>query len=299
MRSAVSLLLVLLAAPACKKLETRAEVEAREEKQAAKARRLQDACASQASYERLKAVAFDKARDLRGGDPALLDRLAASSVVRMEEPVVTSRDEVLNVTVCTGTLVIDLPPGVETAFGGARRLEAKVDYAAQAAADGSGLVYSLDGADPIIGRLAAFGRGGEPATPRDEPAPERPPVAVAVSATPPPAQPVAPRTATLPAPATPRWRPAGDVQPSFNCRYARSRSERMVCSDAALARSDRAMSSMFYEALAAGDTHVRRALRRSRDRFLIARDACATPACVSNAYARRMDEIAAIAAGQF
>jgi hypothetical protein len=312
MRFAVPVLLVtLLAAPGCKKLEPRAEVEARKEKQAAKARRLQEACASQASYERLKAVAFDKARDLRGDDAALLDRLAANTVVRMEEPVVKSRDEVLNVTVCSGTMVIDLPPGVKAAFSGARRLEAKVEYAAQAAADGSGLVYSLDGAEPIIARLAAFGvkSGGDPQLASADPAPsevapaETPPAAPAAPVVPPApseARTPAPAPATSPPPTPPpRARPASTAQPSFNCRYARSRSERMVCSDAELARRDRAMSSMFYQALAAGDGTVRRELRRSRDDFLAVRDRCATPGCVAAAYDRRMDEIEAIAAGEY
>lgn len=304
MRFAVPVLLVtLLAAPGCKKLEPRAEVEARKEKQAAKARRLQEACASQASYERLKAVAFDKARDLRGDDAALLDRLAANTVVRMEEPVVKSRDEVLNVTVCSGTMVIDLPPGVEAAFSGARRLEAKVEYAAQAAADGSGLVYSLDGAEPIIARLAAFGvkSGGDPQLASADPAPsEVAPAAPVAPPAPSEARTPAPAPATSPRPPPPpRARPASTAQPSFNCRYARSRSERMVCSDAELARRDRAMSSMFYQALAAGDGTVRRELRRSRDHFLAVRDRCATPGCVAATYDRRMDEIEAIAAGEY
>lgn len=305
MRLAIPVLLALIAAPACKKLEPRAEVEAREEKQEAKARRLQEACASQASYERLKAVAFDQARDMRGGEAALLDRLAANTVVRMEEPVVKSRDEVLNVTVCTGTMVIDLPPGVEQAFDGARRLEAKVEYAAQAAADGSGLVYSLEGAEPIITRLAAFGSTNgrdtqlAAAEPDRAPAPATPAPVEAPEVAPPPA--VTPSPAPAPAAAPPPRppRPAGTAQPSFNCRYARSQSERMVCSDPQLARSDRAMSSLFYQALAAGDGDVRRELRRTRDRFLAARDRCPTPACVAATYDRRMDEIEAIAAGEF
>lgn len=305
MRFAVPILLALIAAPACKKLEPRAEVEAREEKQAAKARRLQEACASQASYERLKAVAFDQARDVRGGEAALLDRLAANTVVRMEEPVVKSRDEVLNVTVCTGTMVIDLPPGVEEAFAGERRLEAKVEYAAQAAADGSGLVYSLEGAEPIIGRLAAFGSTNgrdaqlAAAEPQRTPDPATPAPVEAPAVAPPSAAPPAPAPAPAAAPPPQPTRPAGTAQPSFNCRYARSRSERMVCSDPQLARSDRAMSSLFYQELAAGDGDVRRELRRTRDRFLAARDRCPTPACVAATYDRRMDEIEAIAARDF
>lgn len=297
----------LLAAPACQKLEPRAEVEAREKQQASRDRRTRAVCASQASYERLKALAFEKARDVRGDDAPLLDRLAASTVVRMEEPVVKSRDEALNVTVCSGTLVIDLPPGTENAFDGDRRLEAEVEYAAQAAADGSGLVYSLDGADPIIVRLAAFGlkNAGDARLAAAEPATQSDPAAADTAAPAPPVvaapAPPAPRRqdkvrpaptesarADAPPPPPPR---AASARPSFNCRYARSRSEKMVCSDERLAARDRAMSSQFYRALAVADGGTRRELRRTRDDFLVARDRCSTSACIAAAYERRMDEI--------
>src|SRR5205085_11039927 len=75
-------------------------------------------CGSRATYARLKEVAFDDAIRLRGADPASLDTLAASSVVRMETPLVLNRDEQLNVTVCSGRFILELPPGAEAAFGG-------------------------------------------------------------------------------------------------------------------------------------------------------------------------------------
>ena len=103
---------------------------------------------------------FDEAARIRNSDPRNLDPLAAAAVVRMEEPVVKSRDEELNVTVCTGRFILELPPGAENAFDGKRRLDAEVEYAAQAAVDGSGLVYQMDGAEPIIYRLATFGLQG-------------------------------------------------------------------------------------------------------------------------------------------
>ena len=48
-----------------------------------------------------------------------------------------------------GRLSIDLPPGVAV-VGGRRTLSAEVDYVLQPAADGSGDVVMLEGADPII-----------------------------------------------------------------------------------------------------------------------------------------------------
>ena len=122
---------------------------------------LSDACSSSGTYARLKQVAFEEAVRIRNADPTNLDTLAANSVVRMENPVVKSQDEDLNVTVCTGRFVLELPPGAERAFGGDRRLVADVEYAAQAATDGSGMVYQMNGAEPIIYKLAAFNLQGD------------------------------------------------------------------------------------------------------------------------------------------
>ncbi len=304
-----------------KKEEVRTEVAEKGEKAD------ETACASSATYARLKEVAFEEAVRLRNADPANLDTLAATSVVRMENPVVMSRDRELNVTVCSGRFILELPPGAEAAFGGQRRLAANIEYAAQAAADGSGLVYEIRGAEPIIQKLAAFNLRGpkfqpQVAAPADEselaeapvaPAAPSPAVEADPSASepalppvrrPPPAAPVRPqpkaqlpveaRAAPKPAPRAAEPAPvrsAASARPSFNCRYARSRSEQMVCSDGRLAAKDRAMSSLFYSALADADPRTRAQLRRTRDRFLAYRERCGSEACVAEAYDGRMDEI--------
>jgi hypothetical protein len=271
----VILIAALLAAPACKKLEPAATKEAKAERAEAAGERTRQACASQASYDRLKALVFEKAGQVRSGNAVLLDRLAGTTVVRMEEPVVKSRDEALNVTVCTGRMVIELPPGSEDAFNGERRLVAEVEYAAQAAADGSGLVYQLDGAEPIIYRLAAIDlKGGTQAA----------------AATPP-----APRARAAPEPAPVR---AALARPSFNCRFARTRTERMVCADERLASRDRAMASLYYQAVSEADPETRSILRDTRDGFLARRERCGSPACVANAYEDRIDEIDRIMSGE-
>ena len=280
----------------------------------------QAACGSNATYGRLKEVAFEEAVRLRNADPANLDTLAQNSVVRMENPVVLSRDKELNVTVCSGRFILELPPGSEAAFGGERRLTANIEYSAQAAADGSGLVYQIRRAEPIIQKLAAFNlRGGPapvpPSAPRaaeyaeatapPPPAAEAPPAPPEPSAAPPEprrpaaiprAAPPAPRPA--PAPLPPRRveprEPAATAtrsNPSFNCRFARSSSERRVCSSDRLAAKDRAMSSLFYSAMADADAGTRAQLRRTRDRFLAYRDRCGSDACIAEAYDGRMDEI--------
>jgi hypothetical protein len=125
-------------------------------------RALVEACGSNATYARLKARLFDEAATVRGSGTGELDLLAGSTVVRVEEPLVKAQDERLGVTVCTGEFIVELPPGAEKGFAGLRRLNARIEYAAQKAADGSGIVYQLRGAEPIIYRLAAFGLSGAP-----------------------------------------------------------------------------------------------------------------------------------------
>jgi hypothetical protein len=117
---------------------------------------LQNACASTLAYERLKALLFNQAVRVGNADPVNMGTLARHSVVRMESPALRSRDDSLDMIVCTGRLVLELAPGAERAFAGERRLLADVEYSAQPALDGSGFVYQLRGAEPIVERLAAF-----------------------------------------------------------------------------------------------------------------------------------------------
>jgi hypothetical protein len=269
------------------------------------------ACASEQTYDRLKELAFDEAARIRGDGAAQLDAIADAAVVRMEDPVVRERDEELGVTTCSGRFILELPPGSEDAFNGERRLTADVEYAAQTAADGSGLVYQMEGAEPLIYRLATVGglaraenrrvavpAPGGPAADREAASPAAP--------APAPAPDAAPRRTAEAAerPAAPAARPAAErpaaasASPSFNCRQGRSRSERLVCASGALAALDRRMSSMFYSALAGATPQVRANLRRSRDRFLAFRERCGTEQCVAQAYRDRMDEIQDLSRGQ-
>jgi uncharacterized protein YecT (DUF1311 family) len=321
---------LLASLPACdwmKKPKAAAE-KSEKELLAERNERIRKACASEGTYDRLKELVFDEAARIRNSDPRNLDPLAAAAVVRMEKPLVKSRDEDLNVTVCTGRFVLELPPGAENAFDGKRRLDAQVEYAAQAAADGSGMVYQMDGAEPIIYRLATFGLSGQalakvvqipqasappsapaemvlmdpvaPAapTPAAEPAGGQRPAAAAR-----PAPPVTPKPAPKRAPrveqAEASARPVpGPAQPSFNCRYGRSSSEKMICSSPDLAAKDRQMSSIFYAAMASADAPTRAHLRRSRASFLSRRERCGSEACVAAAYNSRIAEIRSIARGE-
>ncbi|HYI39837.1 MAG TPA: hypothetical protein VE053_05920 [Allosphingosinicella sp.] len=268
--------------------------------------RIRKACASDATYDRLKELVFDEAARIRNSDPRNLDPLAASAVVRMENPVVKSRDDELNVTVCKGRFILELPPGAENAFDGKRRLDAEVEYAAQAAVDGSGLVYQMDGAEPIIYRLATFGMKAGP-LPKVAPA-----APVPIPALPPEAAPAEP--ALMPPVAEPAPRPAPPVRtaeksaapapaarvtvrPSFNCRHGKTRTEKMICASPRLAAQDRAMASLYYDLMAGADPATRGHLRRSRDAFLGRREQCRSEGCIGSAYASRMAELRNVGRG--
>ena len=268
-------------------------------------RRIRRACSSEATYDRLKELAFDEAARIRGQDPRALDALATASVVRMEDPVAKSRDEALNVTVCSGRFILELPPGAENAFDGQRRLTAEIEYAAQAAADGSGLVFQMEGAEPIIYRLATVG-GVLPRTAQLQPQPQLVPAPAPeapANAQPQPQPQPQPQLQAQPQPAPPpkaqpRPEPRTSASPSFSCRHARTRSERMVCSSGSLAAKDRQMAALYYSSMADADPGTRARLRRSRDAFLARRERCGSEACVMATYDERIREIRGIASGE-
>lgn len=272
--------------------------------------RIRRACSSTATYDRLKELAFDEAARIRNQDPRELDALSAASVVRMEDPVPKSRNEDLNVTVCRGRFILELPPGVENAFDGQRRLTADIEYAAQAAADGSGLVYHMEGAEPIIYRLATAGgfapRTAQAQVPAQGPAQPQPvspaSPAPAQDAAPPPQQEQrgtpAPARSDSPEPKTQPQQARTAGSPSFNCSHARTRSERMVCASASLAAKDRQMAALYYSVMANADVGTRAHLRRSRDAFLSRRERCGSEDCVISIYDARIQEIRRIAAGE-
>jgi hypothetical protein len=312
----VASLFVLASTAGCDGMSKKGSAAQKSKKELAEEQRdrMRRDCASEATYAQLKDFVFAEAARIRNGDPRNLDPVAAGSVVRMEDPLVKSRDDRLNVTVCTGRFTLELPPGAENAFDGLRRVSAEVEYSAQPAADDSGLVFRMDGAEPIIYRLATFGLNGAPALPKMVPAsqpaapPAAPPQVAAAAPVPdvpaaqapaaaaPRAQPARPRPAPQAAPApaaTPTVRTAnGGARPSYNCRYARTRSEKLVCSSPALAARDRTMSAIYYRAIAGADPVTKRQIRAGRDAFLARRERCGgSPECINAVYGERIAEI--------
>jgi hypothetical protein len=239
-------------------------------------------CASKATYDLIKRDLFRRAAQVRGSDQGAYDRLAAYSVLRMENPVMESEDSANGAVNCSGSLSLDLPPGVAV-VGGRRTLNAEVDYTVQPAADGSGNVVLLRNADPIVTPLATLARVAEAA-----PQPTMPESNEAA-----PADPLAPIPA--PTPAAPA-RPA-QANPSFNCGDARTNGERAVCGDSGLSALDRNMAAQFGRAVSSASPDQRAVLQETRDRFLRYRDRCHNRQCIADAYVGRMREIRDIMEG--
>ena len=271
-------------------------------------------CASRATYELIKRELFRRAAQLRGNDQAGFDKLSGYAVLRMENPVMESQDSSTGAVNCSGTLSLDLPPGVAV-VGGRSSLSSEVDYAVTTAADGSGPVVLLKNADPIIAPLATMGRvasspaaqAGEgnvvtapiapvpPAAPVPPPAAAPaapPPVTVHRDEAPPQAAPAAPRVPQVPRPAR-----TSSVRPSFDCSRARTRGEIAICGDAGLAALDRQTAAEYFRAHRIASPEQRAILLDTAHRFYAYRDRCPTNACIASAYAGRMREIRDIMAG--
>jgi len=240
------------------------------------------ACAAGETYSRLKALVFDRAGQVPGADAASLDALETASVVRMENPVTRSVDEALELANCAGRFVLELPPGAEKGFNGARRLAADVDYSAQAAADGSGLAYRMEGADRIIGALASFNLKHAAMPSASEPEAASGPLGeLGIDELPPDSGGAGMELS----------RGEHDSRPSFSCREARGTSERLICASSSLAARDRALAGLYYSAMAKTDPRTRGELRATQGAFLAYRARCTDEACIADAYEGRMREI--------
>ena len=246
-------------------------------------------CGSQATYDLIKRELFRRAAALRGSDQAAFGKLADYAVVRIDRPLLDSEDDQTNAISCSGSLTLDLPPGVAV-VGGRRTLVADIGYALQRAADGNGEVLTLTRADAIITPLATLARVGRatntPLVPVTAPADPLAPVEGAPAAQ----VPISPPPPPPPVPA-----PTFAGRPSFNCSSARTRGEMAVCGDSGLAALDRQMAAQYVDALRGADPQTRAELQRSRDRFLGYRDQCPSSACIADTYRGRMREIRDIA----
>ncbi|HUP67460.1 MAG TPA: hypothetical protein VM145_04520 [Sphingomicrobium sp.] len=254
-------------------------------------------CSSKATYDNIKRELFRRAAQLRGSDQAAFDRLSAYAAIRMENPVMESEDQARKAVACSGTLALDLPPGVAV-VGGRRSLSSDVDYSVQPAADGSGNVVLLKNAEAIITPLATLGRTAQPA----QPAPtvqQTPSLDTPAVTEPRPGPQLQPQPQRQPQPQPDNPAPRATARPSFNCANARTRGEVAVCADSGLASLDRQMAGQFGRAMSGADPGQRALLERTRARFLRYRDQCRSDACIADAYRGRIREISDIAQGRW
>lgn len=257
--------------------------------QQAKAPPVDKLCASKLTYDLIKRELFRRAAQLRGGDQEAFDQLSSYAVVRMDNPVMESQNSATGAVNCSGSLSLDLPPGV-VVVGGRHSLSSDVDYTVQPAVDGSGNVVVLRNADSIVTPLATLARVGEripqSATPppSEEPATPQAETNVAVSES--AAKTVGPKT-TYPG------------RPSFDCSRARTRGEIAVCSNSGLSVLDENMATQYRKALEGASPEQKDLLERTRNRFIGYRDRCPNRSCVAAAYVGRMREIRDIMDGRW
>lgn len=214
-------------------------------------------CSAAETVSGVKARVFEKAEATAGAKAAAVRALGGGTVARIEQPVVEQREETAKRTVCSGRLVLDLPPG---AAGGPAT--AQVRYTVQMAADGSGKVYDVFGAEPLFPRLA-----GGPA-------------------------PAAAAPATLPGATAAA---AAAAKPSFACGPGNSKVEATICGSKALADLDRDLAQSYRRALElGGEPGFREAQQEAQRQFLRDRNACQSATCIAGAYRERLDALKAL-----
>lgn len=253
-------------------------------------------CASNRTFDLIKRELFRRAAQLRGSDQATFDQLSGYAVVRMENPVMESQDNSNGAVNCSGSLSLDLPPGVGI-VGGRQTLTADVDYTVQPAADPSGNVVVLRNADSIVAPLATLERGNQPSPAAPAAAPGAPAEMNGTEPKQPEAAPAQPAQQPQPVPAG--GQASADSRPSFDCAKAHSKGQIAVCSNAGLAALDRNMAAQYASAMSTASPEQKDLLRRTRGRFMEYRDRCPSRTCIANAYVGRMREIRDISDGRW
>ena len=275
-------------------------------------------CTSAQALDEVKAELFRRAAAIRGTTGPGFTNVANYSAIHADSRLLRRHHAGSATVTCSGTLALDLPPGVAV-VGGRRSLAGALTYNLAPAGDGTARLLTLSKADQIVIPLATLSNAGsqsaqplQPAPPAAQPQPNSqpapPPQAVPAPPprpAPPPPQPHAaapkqpPPAKTSPPPSRSAPAPAATAKPSFNCRNAHTSGEIAVCHNPALASLDRQMSSEYYHAVAAATPGQKAILERTRNRFLGYRDSCGSEACIADAYRGRMREIADIMAGRW
>ncbi len=226
-------------------------------------------CASQMTYDAIKKTLFDNARKKVTTNALPLSSLQNASVVRMTAPLVVNDNAQLQRTDCSGQLALMLPPTATNAFGGSNLLTASVQYSVQQAADHSGTVVQVSGAESISDQLAlatdqlaqrktaggaaSFGGGTSEGS---------------VTAF------------------------AGKTfNPSFDCGGKLTNALRMICQDEDLAGLDRDLNARYQQKKAATPKPDLPALIAAQRAFLKSRDNCPDTGCMRDLYSTRSDAL--------
>lgn len=250
---------------------------------------LTKACSGQLVYDQIKRALFRQAAQMRASDQPAYEKISAAASVRMENAVAEGQER--EIIACSGSLSIDLPPGVAT-VAGRHLLMSDIYYGVVERAGGGSKVVQLRNANALIDSLATLTIVAQQTAPLPVPGPATD-MPIDDSAAVDPLAPIEPaRPAPAPAPAT-------SALPSFDCTRARSRGEQAICADPALASLDRAMASEYRRAVAASTPEQAAALRQTRDRFLTYRDNCPSNACIADSYTGRIREIRDIVSGRW
>jgi hypothetical protein len=243
-------------------------------------------CAGKGTYELIKAELFRQAAQLRGSDQQAYDQLSGTAVVRMENPVMESENSTTGAVNCSGSISLDLPPGIAVADG-RRTLMSDIDYSVQPGSDGASRTVVLGNAEAIVGplsKLVRVAQAPEGATESETNGASAEDIE-SNSAVPETANPISP------APAPP--------QANLNCANAKTRSEALICSDPGLAALDRTVTGRYSRALDGAAPDQRILLRDTARRFTAFRDRCTDRQCVADAYVGRMREIRDIMEGNW
>ncbi len=268
------------------------DAEGREEQTAASADP-EARCAAPATYDLIKRELYRQAAVTRGSDQSAFDQLSGYSALRVTKPVLREQDAGLERVSCQADVALDLPPGVQV-VGGRRTLTASVGYNLQPAADRSGDVVTLSGAEAIVVPLATLARTGS-AAPAATPEPATAPEVIVPPTAPATAPEVPAQEVDEPAPPP----VSASANPSFNCARARTRGEIAVCNSPELAALDRQMAGFYGSSYRSADPDAKALLDQTRSRFLTYRDRCRSDSCVAEAYRGRISEIRDIADGRW
>lgn len=146
-------------------------------------------CADAETFTNIKSIIFDNAANADDPeDKLIVPELATQSEFTVSRPVVDELDKAIGRTTCSGRAEITFPTTATTVIG-ASTAAAEIRFSVQGAADGSGVVYTVFGAEDLIGGIAAadlrsWARQAVPAPPAEGRGPTAQ-VAAAAAAPPP------------------------------------------------------------------------------------------------------------------